>query len=83
MRAHGNNAEFMPLRVLMLLIAELSGGSSMWLHVLGGSLLITRVAHAIRNADASDERLSLRGDCRDVGDDRRGERLLPRAARAG
>ncbi len=46
-RAHGNNAEFMPLGVLMLLIAELSGGSSMWLHALGGSLLVTRVAHAI------------------------------------
>jgi uncharacterized protein len=46
-RAHGNNAEFMPLAVLMMLIAELSGGSSMFLHVMGGSLLVTRIAHAV------------------------------------
>lgn len=46
-RVHGNNAEFVPLAILMLLIAELMGGSSVALHVLGGSLLIARVLHAI------------------------------------
>jgi uncharacterized membrane protein YecN with MAPEG domain len=46
-RAHGNNAEFMPLGVLMILIAELGGGSNLWLHVLGGSLLLSRILHAI------------------------------------
>ncbi len=45
-RAHGNNAEFVPLALLMLLIAELCGGSSMWLHVLGGTLFVARVFHA-------------------------------------
>ncbi|MCC6902085.1 MAG: MAPEG family protein [Polyangiaceae bacterium] len=47
MRAHGNNAEFVPLALVMLLIAELSGGASLWLHVLGGSLFVGRVLHPI------------------------------------
>ena len=46
-RIHGNNAETVPLALVMLLIAELSGGASMWLHVLGGLLLIGRIAHAV------------------------------------
>jgi len=46
-RAHGNNAEFVPLALVMLLIAELMGGSSMWLHVLGGTLTVARIAQAI------------------------------------
>ena len=45
-RAHGNNAEFVPLAILMLLICELMGGKSLALHVMGGSLLLGRVAHA-------------------------------------
>jgi uncharacterized membrane protein YecN with MAPEG domain len=45
-RAHGNNAEFVPLAIVMLLLAELCGGDSVVLHVLGGSLLIGRIAHA-------------------------------------
>lgn len=44
-RAHGNNAEFVPLAIVMLLLAELCGGSPVLLHILGGSLLIARVAH--------------------------------------
>ncbi|MGZ3421524.1 MAG: MAPEG family protein [Polyangiales bacterium] len=46
LRAHGNNAEFVPLAIVMLLIAELMGGKSLWLHVMGGSLLLARIAHA-------------------------------------
>jgi uncharacterized protein len=46
-RAHGNNAEFMPLALLMLLIAELMGGKSVALHAMGGSLFVARVLHAI------------------------------------
>ncbi|NUO50149.1 MAG: MAPEG family protein [Polyangiaceae bacterium] len=45
-RIHGNNAEFVPLALLMLLIAELQGLSAMWLHVLGGALFVGRVLHA-------------------------------------
>lgn len=46
-RTHGNNAEFVPLALLLLLIAELMGGSSTILHVLGGSLFVARISHAI------------------------------------
>jgi uncharacterized protein len=46
-RAHGNNAESVPIALVMLLIAELCGGASVWLHALGGSLLAARVAHAV------------------------------------
>lgn len=46
-RIHANNAEFVPLALVMLLIAELAGGASMWLHVLGGTLLVARVFHMI------------------------------------
>jgi hypothetical protein len=44
-RAHGNNAEFVPLALVMLLILELMGGPSLWLHVLGGSLFVARLLH--------------------------------------
>jgi len=46
-RMHGNNAEFVPLALVMLLIAELMGGSSAVLHILGGSLFTARVLHAV------------------------------------
>lgn len=45
-RAHANNAEYLPLALVMLLLAELCGGSSIWLHVLGGTLLLARISHA-------------------------------------
>ncbi len=45
-RIHANNAEFVPLAILMLLLAELCGGSSLWLHVAGGLLLTARLSHA-------------------------------------
>jgi uncharacterized membrane protein YecN with MAPEG domain len=46
-RAHGNNSEHVPLAVLMLLIAELCGGSSLMLHVLGGAFLVARILHPL------------------------------------
>lgn len=46
-RIHGNNAEFVPLAIVMMLIAELCGGSSLGLHVFGGSLFAARIAHAV------------------------------------
>lgn len=46
-RAHGNHAEFVPLALLMLLIAELVGAPAVWLHVLGGTLLVARVFHVL------------------------------------
>ena len=44
-RGHGNNAEFVPFAILMLLLAELCGGNHVVLHILGGSLLVARIAH--------------------------------------
>lgn len=46
-RIHANNAEFVPLGIVVLLLAELCGGSSVMLHVLGGSLFVGRVFHMI------------------------------------
>jgi hypothetical protein len=46
-RIHGNNAEFVPLALLMMLIAELEGGASLGLHIAGGLLLVARVSHAM------------------------------------
>lgn len=47
MRAHGNNAEYVPLALVMLLVTELCGGNSVVLHALGGTLLLARVLHPI------------------------------------
>ena len=46
-RIHANNAEFVPLAIVVLLLAELCGGASVMIHVLGGSLLLARVSHAV------------------------------------
>jgi len=45
-RVHGNNAEYVPLAIVMLLVVELAGGSSNVLHAMGGALLLARFAHA-------------------------------------
>jgi hypothetical protein len=45
-RIHGNAAEYVPLALLLMLMLEINGTSAGWLHVLGLSLLIGRVAHA-------------------------------------
>jgi uncharacterized protein len=45
-RAHGNNSEYVALAVVMLMIAELSGGGSTVLHVFGGTLTAARLLHA-------------------------------------
>ncbi|RKI61658.1 hypothetical protein D7X55_22940 [Corallococcus sp. AB049A] len=45
-RAHGNNIEQVPVTLILLLLAELSGGNSTALHVFGGALLVARLAHA-------------------------------------
>jgi uncharacterized protein len=52
-RTHGNNAEFVPLAILMMLIAELMGGASLYLHVYGGALLLARVLHVFGMARKS------------------------------
>jgi uncharacterized protein len=47
MRAQGNTAEYLPLALFLLLVLELAGASSLWLHVLGGGLLLLRVLFAV------------------------------------
>jgi uncharacterized protein len=46
-RTHGNNAEFVPLAIVMMLIAELLGGGSLYLHLYGGLLFAARLSHVI------------------------------------
>lgn len=46
-RSHGNFAEYTPLILLLLLIAELNGTASIFLHVAGVSLLIGRILHSL------------------------------------
>lgn len=44
-RAHGNWAEYVPISLLLLLMAELQGVGATWLHLTGVILLIGRVLH--------------------------------------
>jgi len=46
-RQHANNAEYLPLAIVMMLICELCGGASVALHLIGGGLLLGRVSHAV------------------------------------
>ena len=44
-RAHANWAEYVPIALLLMLMAEIQGVSAFWLHVTGIILLVGRVAH--------------------------------------
>lgn len=46
-RAHANNAEYVPLSIVMMLLVELCGGSPTYLHIYGGLLFVARIAHAV------------------------------------
>src|SRR4051794_6672557 len=45
-RAHGNSAEWLAAVVLPLGFLELQGAPPFWVHLAGGSLLLTRVLHS-------------------------------------
>jgi uncharacterized protein len=45
-RAHANAVETAPLGLLLLLLLELDGTATLWLHLPGGALLLGRVLHA-------------------------------------
>lgn len=45
-RVHGNFAEYVPVALLLLLVAELGGANALWLHVNGIGLVAGRVLHA-------------------------------------
>jgi uncharacterized protein len=44
-RRHMNFVENVPLALLLIALVELNGGSSTWVHVLGGVLLVARLVH--------------------------------------
>ncbi|MCK7597048.1 MAPEG family protein [Microbulbifer sp. CAU 1566] len=46
-RAHANAIEYIPLALILLLVAEINGLSHVWLHVLGASLVLGRLLHAV------------------------------------
>ncbi|MEO8752415.1 MAG: MAPEG family protein [Casimicrobiaceae bacterium] len=46
-RVHGNAAEYVPVALLLLLLAELNGASSVLLHACGAVFVASRVLHAI------------------------------------
>lgn len=46
-RAHGNFAEYVPLALVLMLLAELGGASAWLLHVIGLTLLAGRLVHAL------------------------------------
>jgi uncharacterized protein len=55
-RIHGNAIEYVPLALILMLVAELSGGRAAWLHGCGIVLVAARLAHALglaRTAGAS------------------------------
>lgn len=45
-RAHGNFVEYVPLSLLLLALCEHLGMGSLFVHILGLVLLISRIAHA-------------------------------------
>ncbi|MYA16926.1 MAG: hypothetical protein F4Z28_09260 [Gammaproteobacteria bacterium] len=47
MRRHGNFAEHVPLLIVLMAIVELNGGSTLFLHVIGIGLVISRIAHPL------------------------------------
>jgi len=46
-RAHANFVEYVPLALLLILMADLVGHEKLVVHVLGIALLVGRVAHAL------------------------------------
>jgi len=46
-RSHANAIEYIPIALLLLLVAELNGLAHGWLHLLGGIFVLARLLHAI------------------------------------
>ena len=61
MRVHGNAAEYVPVALVLLLVAELGHASPGLLHARGGGLVAARLLHAAglsRTAGASWQRMA-------------------------
>ena len=46
MRVHANFCEYVPISLLLIYLLEVTLGTSYWIHVLGGTLLLGRLLHA-------------------------------------
>ncbi len=46
-RAHANAVEWIPITLLLLLTLELNGAPTILIHILGATLLIGRILHAM------------------------------------
>ena len=44
-RAHGNFAEYVPMILVMIGFLEISHFSALWIHLLGGTLVLSRLLH--------------------------------------
>ena len=60
-RIHGNFAEYVPLALVLMLILELNGSSSMYLHSLGIALIVARVLHVVGMMGERDVRIARGG----------------------
>ena len=58
-RVHANFAEYVPIALLLILLAELLGAAGWWLHLSGAGLLAGRALHAY-GVSRSPENLRLR-----------------------
>ena len=45
-RVYGNFTEIIPIGLILMGIAELGGAGYGWIHVIGGLLVLSRIAHA-------------------------------------
>ncbi|MDP1772574.1 MAG: MAPEG family protein [Methylobacter sp.] len=46
-RTHANAVEYIPITLLLLLTLELNGAPTILIHILGATLLVGRILHAI------------------------------------
>ena len=46
-RVHANAVEYVPLALILMMIAELNGLGAIWLHCLGAAFVLARVMHAV------------------------------------
>lgn len=47
MRIHANFAEYVPLAVILLIVMEMQGRASWWLHLLCIVLVVARIGHVV------------------------------------
>ena len=47
MRVHANFCEYVPIALLLIYLLEVSLGADYWIHILGGTLLLGRLLHAV------------------------------------